>query len=346
MSARGAWHRRVGPLLCTVVAAAAVDAEAASPVAVTAIDPSWRETTIEQLLRHDGGAPATPDPRDWSRAWGCSESSRACRRAFVESILSRPIAQPRGTSVYSNQGYAIAGAMIEEILDEGFESALVQRLLEPIGITSAGFGAPPDARGHAPKGAPNTIDNPSAITPAGRVPMSMEDRGRFIALHLKRDGGEALPIRRGDFDRMHAVAAAGGAAGGAASGSAEGAAESAAKVAGEREGMALGWLVTHRRWGGRVLTQAGSNTQWYCVAWLAPERGFAVIAATNQGGEAATRACDAAVALFIGAYLEAAGGSPPAPAAPVPGASSPSTPDPRPPVPRAPSATPSPPAGD
>jgi len=289
---------------------------------VKAIDPSWRETTLEELLRHAGGAPANADPGDWSKAWACQESSRACRRAFVESMLSRPISQPRGTTVYSNQGYAIAGAMIEQTLDDDFETIITRRLFEPLGITSAGFGAPPEARGHAPGGAANTIDNPAAITPAGRVHMSMADWSRFIALHLRRDGGEALPLRREDFDLLHSlvptVAAPPPADGAAPANAPAPAADRAAPTSdaapardaapksSRREGMALGWGVTQRPWGGRVLTHAGSNTQWFCVAWLSPERGFAVMSACNQGGPAATKACDEAVAMMIRRHLSEA----------------------------------------
>jgi hypothetical protein len=51
-----------------------------------------------------------------------------------------------------------------------------------------------------------------------------------------------------------------------------------------------------------VITHAGSNTLWFCVAWLAPERGFGVLVATNQGGDGARDACDAAAGALIQAW--------------------------------------------
>ena len=48
-----------------------------------------------------------------------------------------------------------------------------------------------------------------------------------------------------------------------------------------------------------MLTHAGSNTRWYCVAWLAPERDLAALAATNWAGEEARQACDEAVWALI-----------------------------------------------
>lgn len=44
---------------------------------------------------------------------------------------------------------------------------------------------------------------------------------------------------------------------------------------------------------------AGSNTMWFCVAWLAPERDFAVLIACNRGGDAAAKACDQVAAALI-----------------------------------------------
>lgn len=48
-----------------------------------------------------------------------------------------------------------------------------------------------------------------------------------------------------------------------------------------------------------MLTHAGSNTMNQCVAWLAPERGFALLAVTNQGGETSARALDEAVSQIL-----------------------------------------------
>jgi hypothetical protein len=85
---------------------------------------------------------------------------------------------------------------------------------------------------------------------------------------------------------------------------------------------ALGWKSATRPWGGNVLTHAGSNTMWYCVAWLAPEKGFAVLAATNQGGDAAAKTCDEACARMIEAVSKPAA---PAPKPADPAASQPAT---------------------
>ena len=50
---------------------------------------------------------------------------------------------------------------------------------------------------------------------------------------------------------------------------------------------------------GPILTHSGSNTMWYCVAWLAPARGLAVLVTTNAGHPPAPRACDEAAEALL-----------------------------------------------
>ena len=48
----------------------------------------------------------------------------------------------------------------------------------------------------------------------------------------------------------------------------------------------------------------GSNTMWYVVMWLAPEKNFCVVAATNLGGPDAVKGCDEAATVMIQNWLE------------------------------------------
>jgi hypothetical protein len=63
---------------------------------------------------------------------------------------------------------------------------------------------------------------------------------------------------------------------------------------------ALGWVVLERGWaGGRALMHNGSNTMFYVVVWMAPERNCAVIVATNVGKDQAFAGCDEAAGNLI-----------------------------------------------
>lgn len=257
----------------------------------------WRATTLEELLRHRGGAPASPPDALWRAAFACAGTAQECRAAFVRGLLSSAPAN-RGKFAYSNQGYAIAGRMLEiaavrdgrdadgkPVPPVSYETLLAERVLQPLGIERACFGPPSrthpaSPKGHAEDGTVRDLDNPGAIAPAGTLAMPLGDWARFIRFHLGATPPRPLENAARELDALHRRHAA-------------------------EPFEALGWRSADREWGGAVLTHAGSNTLWYCVAWLAPEKGFAVLAATNQGGDAAAKACDAACAEMITAWKAA-----------------------------------------
>jgi hypothetical protein len=59
----------------------------------------------------------------------------------------------------------------------------------------------------------------------------------------------------------------------------------------------MGWDVTRRAWAGdaEVLNHAGSNTVWFTVAWVVPERRRALLLAPNAWTEEAVDAVAARV---------------------------------------------------
>jgi len=118
--------------------------------------------------------------------------------------------------------------------------------------------------------------------------MSLADWGRFVAAHLRGARGDAVtgadgkPFLTADsWKKLHTPPG---------------------------DGYAMGWAVSTRPlWAkgdgkgdtGRVLNHNGSNTMWFCVAWIAPEKGFAVLVTTNVGGDDAGKATDEAAAALI-----------------------------------------------
>ncbi|MBL8764406.1 MAG: beta-lactamase family protein [Phycisphaerae bacterium] len=267
----------------------------------------WKAVTLRQLLNNRSGTPANLD-RDglWASLWSHRGEDSDARRLLLRGVTAHDPEHPPGSKfLYSNAGFAIAGHMAETVTGVPYERLLRDSLLGPLGMTSAGFGAPGDPgvldqpRGHDAAGRPveptadgRGADNPPAITPAGRVHASLADWAAFVRLHLQ--GAQGRPVRVGDvslspesFRVLH-------------------------EIAGPDGEYAMGWARPERPWAGpeghrRVLTHSGSNTLWYCVVWAAPERGFAALAACNTaaGGPAA---CDEAVAALIRAYTERGAG--------------------------------------
>lgn len=245
-----------------------------------AADSPWADATVEDLLCHSSGAPANPDWHALHR--GSPDDPVAARRALVAWLA----AQERPTERvfrYSNVGYALLGHMVETIRATPWERLVVEEVLGPLGVRGAGFGpVPPEgadgAWGHVDRDGetrPVRVDNPPPLGPAGRVHLRMEDWATF-ALAFAR-GGETgrtlLQILPDDWARLFDPG----------SGT-----------------YAGGWGLHDRSWGGgQVLSHAGSNTTWFCVAWVAPRRDFCLLGATNCALPAAASACDAAVAACL-----------------------------------------------
>lgn len=259
---------------------------------VKGMDPAWKDVTLEQLLTNHAGAPANLDADGlWGRLWKHTGTPSEQRRALVEGVLQHaPDPKPGTKFVYSNAGFAIAGAMAETVTKEPWESLITRRLFAPLGMTSAGFGAPGTAekvdqpRGHGADGKPvqpgRGADNPAAIGPAGIVHCTIGDWAKYVALHVRGERKDAKRILAPEsFVKLHTPVADG-------------------------SNYAMGWMVAPRPWaGGRTLTHSGSNTMWYCVTWIAPERDFAVLVTCNQGGDEAAKACDEASWALIQDHL-------------------------------------------
>lgn len=257
------------------------------------VHPGWKGATLELLLAHRGGAPAKLEPELWSKLVVATDPPREQRMRLVSALLAAaPESAPGSTFAYSNAGYALAGAMLERRADEVWENLMRREVFVPLKMASAGFGAPGttgkldqplghhapvEGKAARPQPAGPRADNPTAIAPAGAVHASLEDWSRFVAAHLAGARGATEYLGSASWERLHQPL--------------------------EGQEYALGWIETQRDWaGGRTLTHNGSNTMWHCVAWLAPERGFAVLAVTNQGGEAAEKATDDTAAALIGAW--------------------------------------------
>ena len=234
-----------------------------------------------------------PPPAAWKRAWEEKGTPTQQRREFIEAVLEQPLAaSPRTKMVYSNQGYAIIGAMLEKVSGQDYETLITEKLFKPLHMDTAGFGPPgtPDKVdqpwGHIHKlfmTIPVRGDNPPAWASAGRVHCSLDDLARYVMLHLQHTNNG--PLKPETLAKLHAPPMAAG-------------------ITNPMDNYACGWEILKRDWaGGTALWHNGSNTMWYIVMWLAPEKNFAVIAATNIAGPDAEKGCDEAATAMIQKWL-------------------------------------------
>ncbi len=272
------------------------------------IHEKFRAVRLDQLLTNRGGLPREVPDVLWSKLFLRLGTPTEQRLQLLDGVCSvAPEYEPGTRFVYSNQGFAVAGAMAEKVSGKAWEDLMRDELFMPLGITSAGFGAPGAAdqvdqpRGHRGT-SPNynpvppgiAADNPPPIGPAGTVHMSLPDWARFIALHTRADRAllEDKPaddpafslVSKASMAKLHQAIDG----------------EGADVKNTDTSGYAMGWGVAARPWAeGRVLTHSGSNTMWCCVVWIAPKKDFAVLVATNAGLDAAG-ATDQAAGAIIG----------------------------------------------
>ena len=156
------------------------------------IRPAYHDVTLFRLLRMTGGL--SDAHFDWN-AHQDEPDIMARRYAIMRELLALTPAGPTGKWEYSNLSYVVAGAMAERLTGQSWDTLMQTHLLDPLGMTTAGFGWP---------GAPDAVDQPWAhpvdemgawtptqpvvpdtIGPAGNVHLSVEDWAKFIALWFR-----------------------------------------------------------------------------------------------------------------------------------------------------------------
>jgi CubicO group peptidase (beta-lactamase class C family) len=249
-----------------------------------------RPVTLWQLLRHRSGLRRDiPDGLyEELKLSDIPPLSQRCELARV-MLAKPPEREPEATYVYSNAGYIFAGLMLETIAGQPWEELITRDLFSPLGLKSGGFGAPAkdpekvdQPWGHRADGTPvrpgPQADNVPAIGPAGTVHLSLPDLARYAQWHLREAAPRLELVTAASLARLHGAALP--------------------------DDYYGGWNRAARPWaGGQAITHTGTNTMFFTVVWLAPARDFGVLAACNQGGEAAEKACDTACAHLIGRHL-------------------------------------------
>lgn len=264
------------------------------PELVPGMSPHWPDITLAQLSSNSAGI--TGDMRAgglWSRLWNHAGPESLARWHALETMAAKPSDAPPGTKhIYSNAGFTFAGLMLERATGRPYDSLIAEHLFAPLGITDpvwgvAGADTAQDAKtpatiwGHTRTGKPvmpaRNADNPPAISPAGRVSLTLEDWARFVNLHLvghraafppaapTTTAPSATGLLPQTFRTLHTPPIAG-------------------------TDYAFGWVVQPLPGLGTTLWHNGSNTTWYAFMRFAPEHNAATIVAVNIASPGATKA--------------------------------------------------------
>jgi CubicO group peptidase (beta-lactamase class C family) len=138
------------------------------------------EATIAQLLAHTGGLAAeTPGPW-WERTPG------SLRTELSDVLGEQPFLHPAGRlHHYSNPGYTLLGALIEELRGVPWEEALRREVLDPLGLhRTSGQPQAPHAGGWAVHPwadvmMPEPAEDLGRMAPAGQLWSTTGDLARF-----------------------------------------------------------------------------------------------------------------------------------------------------------------------
>jgi CubicO group peptidase (beta-lactamase class C family) len=246
------------------------------------------DVRLDELLYHTAGL-VTDVSRapSWSSLFTDQSPIIEQRRRFAAELLALPPDSERGRYSYTNAGYIVAGAMLEEITGESWEALVRREVFDPLGMESTGFGAPGSSAvrdqpwGHRGSAgnysavAPGPYaDNPAALGPAGTVHNTLAEYSKFMIEHLAGASGQGELVSAQAFEKLHTPSPG--------------------------NSYALGWVLAQSAWAnGRVLHHVGSNNLWRAVVWLAPERELGFFAVTNAADDAARLGTDAAVAALL-----------------------------------------------
>jgi CubicO group peptidase (beta-lactamase class C family) len=106
--------------------------------------------TLLQVMQHKGGFPRDHIP--WLKDPNDPASRTEWRRLQVSTLSNREAFDPRGYAApdlgtnpggaesYSNLGYSILGTVAERVVGKPLEAVFKERIFDPFGIKSAGFG--------------------------------------------------------------------------------------------------------------------------------------------------------------------------------------------------------------
>lgn len=243
----------------------------------------YRSVTLIQLLSHQSGLPLG-DEALGNRFFSDRRPLPQQRLAFIMLALKEPPVSAPGTAVhYSNIGFIVAAVIAERATGVPYEDFMRREIFQPIGMSSAAFGPPPDGgpAGHQ-NGRPATPTDsvPALFGPAGFVRVSLTDWAEFCLDQLAGAKGRGRLLSPASYHLMQNP------------------------LPGIEDG--LGWGIDPSVGGrkGPVLSHSGSDGNWKALVVLFPATGDGILVVANagqsMGGDKSTTAAFKALLPTVG----------------------------------------------
>lgn len=240
--------------------------------------PEYRAVTLIQLLSHHAGLPENVSDMAFIESFFADRRPLDVQRlAYVARALSEPPAYVPGSDFgYSNSGFLIAAAIAERASGKTYEALMRREVFQPLGMSSAGFGATPAGQpsGHE-AGKPIGPSNSVMFAPAGNLHMSLGDWARFCVDQLAGSKGNGKLLSLASYRLMQTAQPNG------------------------PTGLDWGIQTSIAGRSGPVLVHGGSDGYWFAYAVLFPASGNGALVIDNasqqMGGDAAAMAALKAV---------------------------------------------------
>jgi CubicO group peptidase (beta-lactamase class C family) len=276
------------------------------PELAATMAPDVAGIVLEQLLSHTSGI-ASDNPAQEKlieRSFAEPGNLDQLRYWLISHLVKQPLASRPGSKfAYSNLGYTLAGAIIEREAKKTWEELVAERIFDPLGLKTAGFGpqsslgrvdAPlghrmlPDGKLLAMLAGPNG-DNPEVIGPAGTVHLSVLDFAAWAGWHTGAGRRGPALVHRETFEKLHTMVVEMPLKPDAAVGT----------PSSGRYGLGMGEITLAAVSPQPFLFHGGSNEMNLAYIMLQPKYDFAMVLMTNLGGAKADAALKAlAAALY------------------------------------------------
>jgi CubicO group peptidase (beta-lactamase class C family) len=257
------------------------------------MDPEFAKITVEELLSHSSGL-ADKDLLDLvNRSYQQDGNMDDVRYWMLKETAPKPLDHPRGSKFsYSNLGYTLAGVILERLSGKTWEELVAEKIFEPMGFQSAGFGPQAslgqvdatlghfiiDGKPKAMLAGPNG-DNPLILGPAGTIHMSVLDFAKWAAWQAGEGKRPPALVSPEILKMLHTPVID------------TGVREDAAPGTPKTGKYALGWGQVLESWAPEpALTHTGSNNANLAVVTIWPQNDFGFVIMTNIGGKGADAA--------------------------------------------------------
>ena len=181
----------------------------------------YENITLLQLLSHRAGLPEwigrltskTINEQFIKKWWVDRKLPMAMRSRYLsETVRQELVDEPNNTVYYSNSGYIMAGAMIEKVVGKSYEQLMVEKIFNPLGLHTTGFGPPVKfSSAYQPYGhkadswlpTPISRDFPVYMAPTAGIHISIQDWAKFVLFHLKSGKNGKVMLKDGVLKKLH-----------------------------------------------------------------------------------------------------------------------------------------------